>query len=108
MISKKDVSLLTAKLKQPGQETPFDIDFAGNPERPQLLLGIDAMHKNFLHATVIVEALIDHPGNESDGSHLAHQARVEAQRIDPVQDGLRALRHLVGLYRVDHDKDDVG
>src|SRR4029077_10025621 len=45
---------------------------------------------------------------EMDGTHLAHQAGVEAEPIDAVKDGLRGLRNLLDLDGIAQDEDHVG
>ena len=78
------------------------------PRAAHLVLRIDAVDQHLLELATVVEAAFDQTVDEIDGAHLAHQARVEAERVDAVEDGLRGLRHLLDMDGVDHDEQHVG
>ena len=52
-------------------------------------------------------AVLDHPADEGDRPHLAHERGVEADLVDAVHDVARRGRHVGAVHRVDVDHDHV-
>ena len=50
---------------------------------------------------------VDQPGDETDGAHLSHKGRVEADLIDAVYDLRRRLWYFEPFGRVDVNDNDV-
>src|SRR4051794_4600856 len=93
MVAQKGVRAAAAELKQPSKKFASDIQLARHSELTHLVFRVDAVDQHFLQAAVVVEALLNEVVDEVDGAHLPHQARVEAQRIDAIENGLRGLRY---------------
>src|SRR3954452_8169695 len=61
------------------QEFPIGVEFRRCTELLHNLLRLDRMDAHPLHTGVFEAAVLDQPGYEGYGSHLAHQRRVEAR-----------------------------
>ncbi len=108
MLVQKGRATLAAQFEQPFEKLTLSVVFARSPEPAHLHLGIDAVDEDSLEPSVVVESGGDQSVDESDGAHLAHEAGIEAERVDAIQDRLRASGRLVDLYGIDHDEHHIG
>src|ERR687898_2157327 len=97
MLTEKGIGTLAPHLEKPCDKFPPGVQLARHREIVHLIFRFYAVDQHFLEPPAVVEAVINEPVNEIDRAHLAHQAGVETERINAVEDSLRALRQLLDL-----------
>src|SRR3954467_350691 len=86
------------------QEFSIGVEFRRCAELLHNLLRLDRMDAHPLHTGVFESAVLDQPGYEGYGSHLAHQRRVEANLVDAVHDVPGGCRHTWAARWIDGER----
>ena len=67
------VGLFAADLEQVLEEAAVGVDLAGDAQRLPGLFVLNHLELEMLESPLVVEAVLDHAGDEGDGAHFAHE-----------------------------------